>query len=318
MSASTGGGGGMGKKFFKIQPRNTWEMISSAFNACVDLLDQPMRDDFINTANKGIIDPQSLGSIPLTLALYNELQSPQLKKYAFDAEEFLEGAKPALESYSQVLVEIMAKNKTAPDAVESVVDDDENTDVDNDKIHKMNKEVDEDAEPEEPLQMILTDESDAIIKKDPESLEARIFNMLTEPFFTSLKSSVNRWPSEVNDFPTLEVTNVTLVSARAVEVLPDSDDSEVDSRDAMEDDSFADEMEREYPIAAQIQVMYHYQVADEHEDDDNLTDEQVLTNLMISNAFSGKRIAIFEGWLRGDPDGHEDLKWKLAFDRHLY
>lgn len=111
---------------------------------------------------------------------------------------------------------------------------------------------------------------------------------------------------------------VTLVSARAVEVLPDSDDSEVDSRDAMEDDSFADEMEREYPIAAQIQVMYHYQVADEHEDDDNLTDEQVLTNLMISNAFSGKRLAIFEGWLRGDPDGHEDLRWKLAFDRHLY
>jgi len=59
------------------------------------------RENFINMANKGIINVEMLG-IPLSLALYSGLNSPLMEKYNFNVVEFGEGAKAALQRYHDI------------------------------------------------------------------------------------------------------------------------------------------------------------------------------------------------------------------------
>lgn len=322
------GNGGAGfdltKKLFTIEPRNNWDLLSSNINTLIAFFNNDARQDFIDIANKGIIDPQKLGSMSLTFALYDELQSPFLKKYKFDAQEFLDGVEPALEEYAHVMLALMAKNKkisTENDATSTkgnttstttdneIEDTTENNTTD---IHENIDHLEKLISGEIPVHPIMTKESNDIAKKDPESLEGQIYAMMTKPFYEGLMISPNMWTSKFEEaIPS--ISDVTLISARAAEILPEEEAPEsIDTEESMQDESFSNESDKEFPVAAQIQVAYTYDLNLSEEDSNAYDDLLPLTQIP-----QGKRLAIFEGWLYGSPDGEEDLRWRLAYDRPL-
>lgn len=332
--ASRGNGGfDLTKKLFLIEPRNNWDLLSSNINTFIAFLNVDARQDFIDTANKGIIDPHKLGSLPLTFALYDELQSPFLKKYKFDAQEFLDGVEPALEEYAHVMLELMAKNKklstennttdTDTSTTSTVKSTDNETDDSKESATTTNTTTTTEDEEnidhleklvrgEIPIHPIMTKESNEVAKKDPDSLEGRMYAMMTQPFYEGLMISPNMWSSKFEE-ATPSITDVTLISARAAEVLPEEETLESnDTDEGMEDASFANESDREYPVAAQIQVAYTYDLNLSEEDDNEYDDL-----LPLSQIPQGKRLAIFEGWLYGSPDSEDGLRWRLAYDRPL-
>lgn len=94
-----------------IPPRTVWDIISSSGSGLVSLLtDQEHRDTWQALTDKKIIrdfSQQREGSSDtvtgvLALALYHELDNHTLKKFGFKADEFLEGAQPALEKFHDV------------------------------------------------------------------------------------------------------------------------------------------------------------------------------------------------------------------------
>ncbi len=89
-----------------LKPRTQWDTLSSAFATTLSILSsQSDRDQFVETVNKGIINPSILGQADfgffMTLALHHDLE--KLKSHDFDVEEFVDAAEPALETFQEVL-----------------------------------------------------------------------------------------------------------------------------------------------------------------------------------------------------------------------
>jgi len=110
---------------------------------------------------------------------------------------------------------------------------------------------------------------------------------------------------------------VALLSARAVEMSPEEDDTKqkpiVDGdEEPMADVSFSDEPEKEYPVIAEMEVLYS--VAQDFsatpmmntENDEENADKR---NQTISSVWVG----VFEGWIRNDES--DALRWKLVNNR---
>jgi hypothetical protein len=99
---------GAGKVTTLIPQRTIWETFSKAWSGAFNLLfDQKSRDRYLDCIQKGVIRDDvfwrngtnsAMGPI-LVLALYQELHNPLLKSSGFDAHEFLEGVKPAIEAF---------------------------------------------------------------------------------------------------------------------------------------------------------------------------------------------------------------------------
>ena len=92
---------------FLIPPRTTFDRLGSAAKGTVSLLQSgEKRDELLETINKGTIRPDVLGNsylgIGMTVSLYNDLENPLLKENGFNADQFLEGVKPALESFHDI------------------------------------------------------------------------------------------------------------------------------------------------------------------------------------------------------------------------
>lgn len=96
---------------WRIPPRGTWETLASAGSAGIRLfLAQDARDSFVGMCNSGVIDPEVLGKADLgwalVLSLYHDLDSDPLRRHRddFDAKQFKEGAKPAIQNFHEAHV----------------------------------------------------------------------------------------------------------------------------------------------------------------------------------------------------------------------
>ena len=120
---------------------------------------------------------------------------------------------------------------------------------------------------------------------------------------------------------------MALLSARAMEVLPEEEEksNDEDNEKLMEDVSFSDGIEQPLPIAAQMEVLYSVAqtftttpIVTEKMDDETTTTTTTTTmtdkkdnTLTVTSVW----VAVMRGWLRGDPSGNEELRWKLIRSR---
>lgn len=119
---------------FLLPPRTSMDIFASAANAVLNLFSsEDQRKRFATSVNNKWIDPHVLSQANLSyfriLALHDELDSPILRKYGFDVNEFLEGVKPALEQLHEVQVNL--QNKLSE--IASSPEEDDETDSDKNK-----------------------------------------------------------------------------------------------------------------------------------------------------------------------------------------
>jgi len=327
----------------KIPPRNPSDTWSSALSACISFIDQQSRNNFIATVNKGIINPpvlgQADGGFASILALHHDLNSPLFRhSNTFDAEEFMDGVGTALENYEEVLTNLESRDFTSMDGgvVDKIIGD-ENLSEAKDNKDAGSEDLGEDSVVENTMSAkeaaaamaaegmgIVAKKVDwkSVAEKSPESLEGQLASMLSEQCFSMLQSDKRRILLQGNKRMNYikdsgEVQNVALLSARAVEMSPEEDDTKqkpiVDGdEEPMADVSFSDEPEKEYPVIAEMEVLYS--VAQDFsatpmmntENDEENADKR---NQTISSVWVG----VFEGWIRNDES--DALRWKLVNNR---
>lgn len=286
------------------------------------------RENFIDMANKGIINVDMLG-IPLSLALFSGLNSPLMEKYKFNVVEFGKGAKAALQRYHDIQNalqdEICIWAKETIDLKLSPL-----------KIMEL-------AEKKQTELKLEASEKDT-----SESLLAQMKQMVTPEYFEQMCSSMIRDTlllKEINlnyNNWTSQVSNINLLSARAEAIPPKPATLEeiphLTKEEAQKNDDLINNIYMEHPCVAQIEVVYDVQTTFDacniHKDNnDNNNNSTKVANPVIhkqtdimedddtnlSNASkkpikaSGKVIAVFEGWLFGSPTG--SLQWKLGITR---
>merc|ERR1719491_757256 len=89
-----------------------------------------------------------------------------------------------------------------------------------------------------------------------------------------------------------------------------------------DDSSFSKGIEKPLPVVAEMEVLYSVAqtfqttpIVTEHlndSDDTNDSDDAPQKNDMTVNSVW---VAVLHGWLRGDPSGNKELRWKLVNNR---
>lgn len=207
---------------FLLPRRTTMDVLASAANAVLNLFSSEIqRKRFTAAVNSGVIAPEVLGQANLSffriLALHDELDSPTLKEYGFEANEFLEGVKPALEQVHQVQAQL--ENELRKIASSSS-DDNDNDDGDDDEMDPLSQH---------PLSAILLNNPDTsnavkrmfkkqnsfqqVAEKDPESNEARLVAMFSPQHFQAfeLTSKIGLASSPPFHDHSVQVHNVSTV-----------------------------------------------------------------------------------------------------------
>lgn len=318
----------------KIPPRNPSDTWSSAFSACISFFDQQSRNNFISTVNKGIINPPVLGQADggffSILALHHDLNSPLFRHSdTFDVEEFMDGVGGALENYEEVLTNLESRDFTSMDG--GVSDnisnacDDETLGNDEDSVDKtaMNAKGMAAAMAAEGMGIVAKEvDWKSIAEKSPESLEGQLAEMLSEQCFNMLQSDKRRILLQGNKRMKYvkdsgEVQNVALLSARAVEMSPEDNATKKDKildgdEDPMADVSFSNDIDKEYPVIAEMEVLYSVAqtfVAKPMLKTESEEDEEDFPNQTVNSVWVG----VFEGWIRDNASNA--LQWKLVNNR---
>ena len=119
---------------------------------------------------------------------------------------------------------------------------------------------------------------------------------------------------------------IALLSARA-ELFPLHDDvsnanEEIDYSKPMSDPSLENpprSVEKDLPVVAQVEVLYDVEQIftgkERAQDDENKDDGSMQIPDGQSMPRTSVLVGVFEGWLHGDPDGNESVRWRLAFNR---
>lgn len=350
-------------KNHRFPVRSPWDIWYAAGNAAMDLIVNPKaRDEFVLFSNDGIIKPQVLSQADLgysmTLALYHDLSSPLLQKDLFSITDFMEGIEPAIENYEEVLTSLesrdLSHSSTVHDNDPSITEEEQDLKDDASIVENVvnDKTIDDGADTnnEDKKQWenqlfanlsAMADEGNAILKKQlnwkdiaisrKDSLEGELYNMVSEECFDNIQKDPRRILLHANRRMTYqentgEIKNVALISAKAMEVLPDDLDDSDKKLSSGEDPSFADGIEQSLPVVAEMEVLYSiaqtFQTkpiitenlvsADNNEketdDDDKETDNNEVT---VNSVW----VAVLHGWLRGDPRGNKELQWKLVNNR---
>lgn len=323
----------------KIPPRNPSDTWSSAFSACLSFFDQKSRDNFISTINKGVINPpvlgQADGGFASILALHHDLNSPLFRHSdTFDVEEFMDGVGIALENYEEVLTNLESRDFTSMDTggvqnisndvCASETKDDGRVESDEDSV------IDRIMGAKEVATAIAAEGIGIVAKKvdwksvadkSPESLEGQLSSMLSDQCFNMLQNDKRRILLRGNKRMNYieesgEVQNVALLSARAVEMSPADDDLKTGEildgdEDPMADVSFSDDIDKKYPVIAEMEVLYSVAqtftatpMINIDSEDKNGENEQTISSVWVG---------VFEGWIRDD--GSNALQWKLVNNR---
>jgi len=325
----------------KIPPRNPLDTWSSALSACLSFIDEQSREKFMTTVSKGIINPpvlgQANGGFASILALHHDLNSPLFRHSdTFDVEEFMDGVDSALENYEEVLTSLESRDFTSLDA--SVIDGKEKERIKNTSESNDNENLDNcDGVTETAMGSInvaaaMAAEATGIVtkkvdwtttaKKSPESLEGQLAGMVSEQCFDVLQNDKRRILLHGNKRMNYienssEVQNVALLSARAVEISPEDNDTKNNKikdggEDPMSDVSFSSEIDNKYPVIAEMEVLYSVAqtfvakplLKSESNEDGSDENEHTLSSVWVG---------MFEGWIRDDESN--EVQWKLAKNR---
>ena len=196
------------------------EMLASCANAVVNLFtNEGERKRFTAAVNSGVIAPEVLGQADLSfvriLALHDELNSPTLQKHGFDASQFLEGVKPALEQVHQVQAQLENKLRRIAAAPNEENDEDE---IDDDEgedwlsLYASKHVLLEGSEASNDVKRLFHKKNafEYVAKKDPDSYEARLMNMLSTWNFKAfeLSSKCSFVPTPPFQSHQIQVTNV--------------------------------------------------------------------------------------------------------------
>jgi hypothetical protein len=208
-----------------LKPRSQWDTLSSAFATSVSILSsQTDRDNFVETVNKGIINPAVLGQADMgffmTLALHHDLNNDLFKKTGFNAEDFMVGAEPALERFQEVLYSLDRSvlpefTKGLKKAMEA--DEDDTIEV---KTVTDIKDLIATTEKLKGLETAMEEQADwkKKGKEDPESLYGQLYGMVSEQlmdacekqFVTSVMHSyMNQIPRMCYTLESGEIHNVS-------------------------------------------------------------------------------------------------------------
>ena len=208
-----------------LKPRSQWDTLSSAFATSVSILSsQTDRDNFVETVNKGIINPAVLGQADMgffmTLALHHDLNNDLFKKTGFNAEDFMVGAEPALERFQEVLYSLDRSvlpefTKGLKKAMEA--DEDDTIEV---KAVTDIKDLIATTEKLKGLETAMEEQADwkKKGKEDPESLYGQLYGMVSEQlmdacekqFVTSVMHSyMNQIPRMCYTLESGEIHNVS-------------------------------------------------------------------------------------------------------------
>lgn len=325
-----------------VKPRSHWDTVSSAFATVVSLVSsQNDRDKFIETVDKGIINPSILGKadmgVFMTFALHHDLNNDLFKRHDFQVEEFMEGAEPALESFQETLYSLdksilPAFIKNLKEALEDEANDaEEEGEKSKDSIQSIatstfaNSTMTEDK---------LKRMEDAVLKgsdwkkkaeEEPDSLYAELSGMISDQLLKSCESQfvmsvmscyMNKVPRMSYELETGKISDIALLSCRAHEIVSEVDHDENkknDDSDVMVDESLEPFVDKKYPVAAQIEVIYSIsqtfaqtliEDAEEKETDEG------------SRTMETAWVAVFEGMLFDGNNGSEEkLRWKLVDNR---
>ena len=117
------------------------------------------------------------------------------------------------------------------------------------------------------------------------------------------------------------------MSARA-ELFPLHDDAananeDIDYSKPMSDPSLENSPrgEKDLPVVAQIEVLYDVEQVftgkANSQDDESKDDGPIQMQIPAGESMprTSVLVGVFEGWLHGDPDGNESVRWRLAFNR---
>lgn len=329
-------------KGFLVPPRTQWDSLSSAGNACASLFfNQDNRNDFMKLVNNGIISVPVLGQANLgwvlMLALYNDLKTPEMKKYGFEAQEFLDGVKPALEQF--YLVSNSMRNTLAAVEQETAVEEETAVEDDNADISFGSEEAEKEAaklmlmtgisKDDKTLRKLVKCNWKEEAEKDSESMAARLRAMLTPEWFDmvefGIKGTYIMDKSLVYHEGSSSVMNVALLSARAVVLDNDAEeDDNEESEDVKENElNLKDAPEAEVStnkpaVVAQVEVLYDVEetftrnkpqimTAEGESTEEKEPETEQFTAVSV-------HVGIFEGWLNGDPSGNQELQWRFAAD----
>jgi hypothetical protein len=220
------------------------------------------REAFEDAVKKNVIKDAVLaqathGSV-ITMALFQNLQNPLLKKYEFNAEEFVTTVGPALETFHEVLMKLgnelptlLAEEPTQKDTEPDLVEKTESTD---ESIIRM----DENFVKESLLGSNLWHDQG---KENPDSLAGRLAKMTTEDafdaFFYSAKLVLLGAPSKYRiTVESCEVGEVALLNARAKVMDQNSNVDNVNESSELGAKESSESSEMNERVAAQIDVLY--------------------------------------------------------------
>lgn len=263
---------------FLIPPRTTFGILASAGNACFTLLTrQGERDAFVAACNDGLINPPVLGQanfgMAMMLALYNDINSPLFKKHEFSIDNFVEGAKPALERFHDIQISLQEDLHSDSDdgdsgGGEKEAKSEESSVEDTDRVPQASETVNGESSAE-PSPKKSSDDVDAeaifkalngikvpgstdddggmmrLMKRswakdaeaDSDSEAAQLRDMVTREYFDAieLSSKTNCLLEKKLNFKagSGEITNMALLSARAMELAPE--ETETGNEDMRDD-----------------------------------------------------------------------------------
>eukprot|EP01083_Nonionella_stella_P269456 911692_1 len=252
---------------YLVQPRTQWDTIYSCVSSIHSILfNQTSRDSFVDSIDKGTIKPailsQSVFGSTLTLALHHDMTSDLFKERGgdFNIEEFLVGVEPAIESFTETLYSL----------------DNEKTALIKDQLKLLKKEEDSEAKSEKDntqehvVPAIDTEGIEEILQKVLESssdLSEELSNMISSELLNAceMQFTASILHSYISGAPRIKyvpgsctILDSALLSARAKEVIPQEGEHEINKDDGsnMEDSSFSNGIDKQYPVAAQVEVFY--------------------------------------------------------------
>jgi len=241
----------------------------------------------------------------------------------------MDGVGGALENYEEVLTNLESRDFTSMDG--GVLDNTSNA-CDDETLGNDEDSVDNTAMSAKGMAAAMAAEGMGIVAKEvdwksvaeksPESLEGQLAEMLSEQCFNMLQSDKRRILLQGNKRMNYvkdsgEVQNVALLSARAVEMSPEDNDTKKDKvldgdEDPMADVSFSNDIDKEYPVIAEMEVLYSVAqtfVAKPMLKTESGEDEEDFPNQTVNSVWVG----VFEGFIRDNASNA--LQWKLVNNR---
>lgn len=339
-----------------IPPRSNMDTLYSALQGVYSLFASPNgRNTFVETIDKGIINPNVLGQIDfglfMSLALHHDLNNDNgvLKKYEFDGEEFLMGSQMALEKFQESLYsidkDIIMNIEKEIEMVRQDGDTDDNLSEEEMPGREIEKKTMELEQRKELIERLVEEQMEmkkSTQQEDEDSLAHQMKQMLSKQFLDAIETqfSASVVQCYVNDLLRMdyklgsgEVLNAALMSARTHEVPPEEEENDENNKkdtkpEIMMDDSFSNDRGEEYPVVAQIEVLYTLsqtftrkkigssitttpqpQEEDNDENDETEENEDHEKEHTMETAWVG----VFEGWLSNRKN--QPLRWKLVDNR---